>query len=181
MIMTASHRLPRVGDRLDDLVETRADAPGFDDQLLDLVLQQPPTVAGTRLRRFGHHRTDSRAYVEPPFLDQVLHHLVSRVGMDLEVRRKRPDRRKVLTRPQDTTQHCARCGKDDLVEDRPAGNERQSEWCHSGNVTHVTVTINSPQRFAPVLPTRYHLPRPEMTQTRFQLMRSTSHRDLCMK
>src|SRR5688572_23270507 len=51
IIMTASHGLPRVADGVHDLVEVGTHARGFDNQLLDLVLQQPPPVARTRLRR----------------------------------------------------------------------------------------------------------------------------------
>ena len=83
MIMTASHGFPCVADCLHDFVEVGAHARGFDDQLLDLVLQQPPSVAGTRLRWLGDHGADPRTHVQPAFLNQVLHHLVGRVGVNL--------------------------------------------------------------------------------------------------
>jgi len=76
--------------------------------------------------------------------NQVLYHLVGGVGVNLEVRRERADRWKLGTGPQDTAQDGTRRRKDDLVEDRLARREGQPEWCHIGNVTHVTVTINSP-------------------------------------
>src|SRR5688572_29228947 len=112
MIMTASHGFPCVADCLDDFVEVRADTSRFDDQLLDLVLQQPTAVAGTRLWWLGDHRPDPRTDVEPAFLNQVLHHLVGSVGVNLEIRREGADRREFVTRLQDTAQNRARRRKD---------------------------------------------------------------------
>src|SRR5688572_31648564 len=116
MIMTASHGFPCVADCLHDFVEVGAYTPRFDHQLLDLVVQQPPAVAWTRFRWLGDHCSDPRTDVEPAFLYQVLHHLVSSIGVNLEVRRERADRREFVTLPQDTAQDRSRRRKDDLVE-----------------------------------------------------------------
>jgi len=59
-------------ESLDDLVEPGADTLGLDDELLDLLLQEPLLVAGPRWRRLRNDGADPRPDFEQTFLNQVL-------------------------------------------------------------------------------------------------------------
>ena len=72
----------------------------FHHKLFHFLLQQPLAVAGARRRQFRHDGSDPGPSFEPAFLNQVLDHFVRGIGMDLELGRQRPDRRKRLARPE---------------------------------------------------------------------------------
>src|SRR5688500_7765060 len=61
---------PGVFHRPLDFIETRAHAHRFHDELLDLVLEQTLSIAGTRLRRLRDHRAHAGLRGQPAFLDQ---------------------------------------------------------------------------------------------------------------
>jgi hypothetical protein len=102
---------------LDDILEANADTPGFHYQLFDFLLQQPLAIASTGFRWFGDDRTDARMNFQPALLNQVLNHLVCRVGVNLQLRRQSPDRREGLAALVLTAQECLLRGKDHLFED----------------------------------------------------------------
>ena len=129
---------PRL-DGVDDVLQLDTDAQGFDDQLLDFVLQQPLAVAGAGRRPRGHDRADAGLHLEPAFLNQMLNDLVRRVGMDLQLGRERADRGKGLAGLKLAADKRLGRGEDDLVEDGLPGPKREPEQCHTSNVTHVTV------------------------------------------
>src|SRR6185295_1012624 len=74
---------PGLLHRLLHVVEARTDSHGLDHQLFDFVLEQAPAVTRARLGLRRDHRADAMLRQEPALLDQVLHHLVGGVGMDL--------------------------------------------------------------------------------------------------
>ena len=67
-------------DGRDDFVQARAHASRLDDELIDLVLQQPLAVAGPRLGPGCDQRADAGPHLEPALLDQVLDTLCAVLG-----------------------------------------------------------------------------------------------------
>src|SRR5262245_958871 len=119
---------PGVFHRLRHFAEPRADAHRFDDQLLDLVLEQALAIAGARLRRLRHHGSHARLRHQPALLDQVLNDLVRGVWMDLEVEREGAYGGEGFPGLQLAGQDGFDGGEADLVEDRLAGIELELEW-----------------------------------------------------
>src|SRR5689334_8687477 len=128
---------PRVADRLLDLVEPGADAHGLDDQLLHFVFEQSLAIAGAGLRRRRDHGADARLRDQPALLDQVLHHLVGGVRMDLQVQRERAHGREGLAGLEISREDGLDGRKADLIENRRARLELHLErnhspsWCHT--------------------------------------------------
>jgi len=54
------------------VVQAHADAARFDDELVDLVLEQPLAVARASLGLLRNGGADAGAHLEPALLDQVL-------------------------------------------------------------------------------------------------------------
>ena len=72
-----------MGERLNDLWKPQADPPRLHYELLHLLLEKPPAVAGARLRDLGDHGANARVHFKPALVDQVLNYLVRGVWMDL--------------------------------------------------------------------------------------------------
>jgi len=79
---------------LNDVLKADADSLGFYDQLLDFLLQQPLAIPSTRFRWIRDNRANARMHLQPSLLNEVLHYLMGGVGMNLQLRRERTDRRK---------------------------------------------------------------------------------------
>ncbi len=90
---------PGVLHRLLHFVEARTHAHGFHHELFHFIFEQALAIAGARFRRRGNQGSHAWLHRQPAFLDQVLHHLVGGVRMDLEVQRQRAHGRERLHRP----------------------------------------------------------------------------------
>lgn len=78
------------------------------------------TVTGRRIGVGRDGGAGPETGLEPACLDQVPHHLVRRIGMDLQVRRECTPRRTRLTRLEFTAHERLDERKHHLVEDRLA-------------------------------------------------------------
>src|SRR5439155_7910412 len=82
--------------------------------------------------------SDPGPYFQPPLLDQVLHHFVRRIRMNLQLRGQRSYGRKGLPGPKLSTDERLFCGENHLVENGLPRTQVQSHECHYTSVTHVT-------------------------------------------
>jgi hypothetical protein len=123
-------------DRLDNLPKIKADPHGFHDQLLDLLLKKALAIYGARGRQIRHDGAEPGPRYEESLLDQVLYHLLSCIGVDLQIGRERPHRREGLSGLKFSAHESLLRGVDDLIEDGLAGLQSAPELCHIDNVTH---------------------------------------------
>ena len=78
----------------------------------------------------------------------MLYDLVRGIGMNLELGRKRSNRRKGLARLELTAHERFLRGKHELVENGFAGTKVQMKQRHMHTVTHVTVVV---KKFSPLI------------------------------
>lgn len=81
-------------------------------------MKKPLPVATAGRRQLGHNRTQSRPSFEETLFDEVLNYLLSRVGMNLEIRCEGSHGGKRLARLELTADECFRGGENNLIEDR---------------------------------------------------------------
>src|SRR5436190_13355003 len=121
---------PRVFHRLLHFIEPRTDAHGLDNELFDFVFEQPLAIARACFRRLRHDGADTRLGYQPAFLDEVLHHLVGGVRMDLQIHRQGAHRGEGLTGLQLASKDGAGGREHHLIEDRSAGDQLELERDH---------------------------------------------------
>jgi hypothetical protein len=130
-------------DRIENIFQTDSDSKRLDDELLDFLLEELPPVAGSSRRRRGDDRADAGPYFEPAFLYQVLNDFVRCVRVNLQLGRQRSNGWERMARLKLAADERLCDGKNNLIENRQAGTQREFEWCHMRNVTQVSVPVKS--------------------------------------
>ncbi len=80
-------------------------------------MKQALPVAAAGCGQFGNDCTQTGPSLEKTFFDEVLNHLLSGVGMNLEIRRERSHRGEGLAGLKFTADKCFRGGENNLIED----------------------------------------------------------------
>src|SRR5262245_15823905 len=89
-----------------------------------------PALAGPGPWRAGDDSALAGSSLQPALADQVLHHLGGGVGIDLELCCESAHGRKGIARLKLAGHERLGRGEHDLLENRLAGHERESEYRH---------------------------------------------------
>ena len=128
------------GDGVEHLFALDAEALGFDDELFDLVAKELGALFFGGVGEWSDDSADAGAGFEQALGDQVRDDLVRGVGIDLEVFGEDADRREGIAGAKLAGDHRLFGGVDDLLEERDAGAELDSERDHSSTITDSTVS-----------------------------------------
>ena len=127
-----------LGDAGEDAVAGDAEALGFNDEFLDLAAEELGALFAGGVGEGGDDIADAGAGFEEAVADELGDDLVGGVGVDLEFAAKGADRGEGVAREELARDHRLLRGVDDLLEERDARPEVDSEWNHSSTITRST-------------------------------------------
>jgi hypothetical protein len=119
--------VPVLGDAGEDVVADNAETLGFDDELLDLAAEELGALFAGGVGTGGDDVADAGASFEEAVADQLRDDLVGGVGINLELAAEGANGGKGVAGKELAGDHRLLRGVDDLLEERDAGPELDTE------------------------------------------------------
>lgn len=136
--------VPKFVDGFDHLGARQPQPHRRDHELFDFLIQEGGLFGFARRRGRCDHGADAGPRFEPAFGDQMLHHLMGGVRMDLEIGRKGAHRGERLPRLEFAADERFDRREDDLIEKRLSRLEGEIDKRHMCNVTLMTDESSPP-------------------------------------